>query len=92
MKRIISVLLTAAVIIGCLPMMSFAVSADTDTVYSANTDEVYFNAGYAEVGKPISVKTKSCESGLMYKWYIDKQELSNFTDTYIPRSTERTVS
>ena len=84
MKRIISVLLTAAVIIGCLPMMSFAVSADTDTVYSANTDEVYFNAGYAEVGKPISVKTKSCESGLMYKWYIDKQEISNFTDTYIP--------
>lgn len=84
MKKLISVLLSAAIIFGCLPLISFAAYSDTEKVYTKNTDEVYFNEEYAQVGVPVTVSVKGGGDDLLYKWYIDGEEISNFTDSYTP--------
>ena len=43
MKKLISILLSAAIVFGCLPLISFAAYSDTENVYTKNTDNVYFN-------------------------------------------------
>ena len=47
MKKLISVLLSAAIVFGCLPLISFAAYSDAEKVYTKNTDKVYFNEEYA---------------------------------------------
>lgn len=84
MKKLISALLSAAIIFGCLPLISFAAYSDTEKVYTKNTDEVYFNEEYAQVGVPVTVSVKGGGEDLLYKWYIDGEEISNFTDSYTP--------
>ena len=84
MKKLISVLLSAAIVFGCLPLISFAAYSDTEKVYTKNTDEVYFNEEYAQVGVPMTVSVKDGGDDLLYKWYIDGEEISNFTDSYTP--------
>ncbi|MGN0548865.1 MAG: CotH kinase family protein [Acutalibacteraceae bacterium] len=84
MKKLISVLLSAAIVFGCLPLISFAAYSDTEKVYTKNTDEVYFNEEYAQVGVPVTVSVKGGGDDLLYKWYIDGEEISNFTDSYTP--------
>lgn len=84
MKKLISVLLSAAIVFGCLPLISFATYSDAENVYTKNTDEVYFNEEYAQVGVPMTVSVKDGGDDLLYKWYIDGKEISNFTDSYTP--------
>lgn len=84
MKRILSVFLTASIIFGCFSMMSFAMPSADDIGYTVNTDEVYFDVDFAQVGEPMRVKVKNGENEYMYKWYIDKQQIDNCTDTYTP--------
>lgn len=84
MKKLISVLLSAAIVFGCLPLISFAAYSDAENVYTKNTDEVYFNEEYAQVGVPMTVSVKGGGDDLLYKWYIDGEEISNFTDSYTP--------
>ena len=84
MKKLISVLLSAAIVFGCLPMISFAAYSDAEKVYTKNTDKVYFNEEYAQVGVPVTVSVKGGGEDLLYKWYIDGEEISNFTDSYTP--------
>ena len=84
MKKLISVLLSVAIVFGCLPLISFAAYSDAENVYTKNTDEVYFNEEYAQVGVPMTVSVKGGGDDLLYKWYIDGEEISNFTDSYTP--------
>lgn len=84
MKKLISVLLSAAIVFGCLPLISFAAYSDAEKVYTKNTDEVYFNEEYAQVGVHVTVSVKGGGEDLLYKWYIDGEEISNFTDSYTP--------
>ena len=84
MKKLISVLLSAAIVFGCLPLISFAAYSDAEKVYTKNTDKVYFNEEYAQVGVPMTVSVNGGGAELLYKWYIDGEEISNFTDSYTP--------
>ena len=84
MKKLISFLLSAAIVFGCLPLISFAAYSDADKVYTKNTDKVYFNEEYAQVGVPMTVSVNGGGAELLYKWYIDGEEISNFTDSYAP--------
>lgn len=84
MKRIVSLLMIAAVFLGCLPMTAFALNDGDKTVYSANGEKVYFDSEYAEVGVPISVKAAENSTDFLYKWYIDKKQIINSGDSYTP--------
>lgn len=84
MKKIISLLTAIVIIIGCLPVASFAAYNNGGKAYSENTDEVYFSEGYAQVGVPISVKVKGADTDLLYKWYINGDEISNSGNSYTP--------
>ena len=84
MKKLVSILLSVVIVFGCLPMISFAAYSDAEKVYTKNTDKVYFNEEYAQVGVPVTVSVKDGGEDLLYKWYIDGEEISNFTDSYTP--------
>ncbi len=80
MKRVFSVLFAIIIVIGCLPITTFAVTA-----YDKNGDTVFFSEDYAQVGVPISVKTTVDDSKeLVYKWYINGSEIVNSGDSYTP--------
>ena len=84
MKKIISLLMATVIAIGCLPITTFAAYNNGGKAYSENTDEVYFSSGYAQVGVPISVKVKESDTDILYKWYINGDEISNSGDSYTP--------
>lgn len=84
MKKIISLLMATVIAIGCLPITTFAAYNNVGKAYSENTDEVYFSSGYAQVGVPISVKVKESDTDILYKWYINGDEISNSGDSYTP--------
>ncbi len=80
MKRVFSVLFAIVLVIGCLPITSFAV-----TTYNESGNTVYFSEDYVQVGVPISVKTTVDDSNeLIYKWYINGSETVNSGDSYTP--------
>lgn len=83
MKKILSCLMAIVFTVGCLPT-AFAAYDNFGKVYSENTDKVYFDVGYAEVGAPVSVKTDESGTDFLYKWYVDKKEISNTGDSYTP--------
>ena len=82
MKKFISVLLTIILIFGCLPITSFA--APKSKKYEKNTEGVFFSEKYAQVGVPITVKTKDSNQEFLYKWYINGKEIVNAGDSYTP--------
>ncbi len=84
MKKFISLLTAIVIVIGCLPVASFAAYNNGGKAYSKNTDEVYFSEGYAQVGVPISVKVNGADTDILYKWYINGTEISNSGDSYTP--------
>ena len=84
MKKFISLLTAIVIVIGCLPVASFAAYNNGGKAYSENTDEVYFDREYAQVGMPISIKVKEADTDLLYKWYINGDEISNSGNSYTP--------
>lgn len=83
-KKLLSVLLVIIITVGCLPIEGLAAYDNFKKVYSENTDKVYFDVGYAKVGTPVSVKTNESGTDYLYKWYVDKKEISNTADSYTP--------
>lgn len=84
MKKFISLLTAIVIVIGCLPVASFAAYNNGGKAYSENTDEVYFDREYAQVGVPISIKVKEADTDLLYKWYINGDKISNSGNSYTP--------
>ena len=82
MKKIISVLLTIILTVGCLPITSFAIQKSKK--YEKNTESVFFSEKYAQVGVPITVKAKDNNQELLYKWYINGKEIVNAGNSYTP--------
>lgn len=84
MKRIFSILLAIVLTVGIIPNAVASASYKTENTYSKNDGKVYFSAGYAQVGVPISVKTNLDGTDFLYKWYIDKKQLDVTGDSYTP--------
>lgn len=82
MKKIFSFLLSLVIIIGCFPIVSNAISYK-NSIYAANTENVKFNENYAQVGELLSVSV-DYDGDIIYKWYIDKTEIKNSGNSYIP--------
>lgn len=82
MKKIISLLLSIVMVVGCFPIASYAISADSE-IYAKNSGDVSFNENYAQVGKQLSVSV-DYYGDIIYKWYVDKTEINNSGSSYVP--------
>lgn len=98
MKKFVSILLTAVLIMGTLCIGNLAADGDTvkeiaetasteDSFVTAEPDEgeVSFSAAYAEAGKEIKAAIAGHDGEtLLYKWYLDNVQINDFTDSYTP--------
>lgn len=85
MKRIISVLLVVAMIFGCFVFEGLAADDNGLTVYNPDTENIIFDVPYPEIGKKMTVSVKGRENEtFLYKWFIDNNQINDFTDSYIP--------
>lgn len=84
MKKIISVLLCAIMIFSASGFTVFAKDYKFITV-DKGFDEVSFDADFAEVGVPLTVKVPGSESKkLIYRWYVDGTRIDNDSASYTP--------
>lgn len=88
MRKIISVFIALIMFLCSVPIMSYAGSNNQKAVYTENSDDVYFADSFAQIGKQIKVEVKNGNGEYLYKWYIDKKEIANSGNTYIPTESD----
>lgn len=84
MKKLLALLLSAAVFISASGLTVFA--ADYNFVLVEKSfGEVAFDADFAEVGVPLNVKVEGSDgANLIYRWYIDGKRIENDSSSYTP--------
>lgn len=82
MRKIIAVILCIVIMLSSLCLKTFAASG---IVADLDKGDVSFSADYAEIGKELKVSVAGTEDEtLLYKWYIDNEQINNFSDSYTP--------
>lgn len=84
MKRFLATLLCATMFLSA-SVLTVPAQESIDLLNDDRYGEVAFDADFAQVGVPLSVKIEGhSEKNLIYRWYIDGKRIDNNSASYAP--------
>ncbi|MBQ5591846.1 MAG: CotH kinase family protein [Clostridia bacterium] len=90
MKRFLCIFMAIILVFSAFSSAASAYSYNSNFISSEKDfGEVYFDCGYAEIGKELAVSVSGREGeDFLYKWYIDGKEADIFTRSYTPQECD----